>query len=527
MTLEEQLEALARAATAVREIGLEADADAAEAILARARARAGFPGTAYVLALAGGTGVGKSSLLNALAGEPVSTVRAVRPTTDRPIAWLPDAKRAELAALLEWVGAGEVATHADPSLGRVVILDLPDMDSVRLEHRRAVDELLPRLDAIAWVVDPEKYDDERLHAYLRSLSDHAARLRFVVNKADRLTDGERAELVEDLRRRLSASGLPGARIHVTSTATGDGIAALRADLAAQADAKAIVADKLLTDAVAARRELARALGVNVGAGWTALLDHDRRDAAERAAVDGALQVVDPPGLARQVQAAILGRARRSGGSLLGRAVGLLGWLTGQNRRRADPAGYLRDWRRRGSLGRVLNPVHAALVDAAQALPARSRPALLRTMGADEAEATISRALDDVARDTSTEVDVRGSLLWPVVGAVQLVVGAVFLLAVVWYVTLLVAGGQVPVGVAELPILGPVPLPLVLVVGSLAVSAMLGFVLSLHAGWIGRRIGRRLAERVRWAVVEAIETRALAGLDRIEEVRRVVAGTRDE
>src|SRR3954470_10940974 len=66
--------------------------------------RTGFPGDAYVLALVGGTGVGKSSLLNALAGSVVSPASARRPTTSEPIAWIPSGEREALAPLLEWLG---------------------------------------------------------------------------------------------------------------------------------------------------------------------------------------------------------------------------------------------------------------------------------------------------------------------------------------------------------------------------------------------------------------------------------------
>ncbi|HUF06996.1 MAG TPA: GTPase domain-containing protein [Candidatus Binatia bacterium] len=525
MTLEERLERLERAAGSVREIGLETEGEAAAAVVRRARERVGFPGAAYVLAFAGGTGVGKSSLLNALAGEPVSAVRATRPTTEQPLAWVAEDRRAELAGLLTWLGVRQVIGHADAELASVAIVDLPDVDSVRTEHRALVDELLPRIDSIAWVVDPEKYDDERLHAYLRSLDAHADRMRFVLNKADRLTDAERVALETDLRRRLAASGLPDARIHVVSAATGAGVAELRSSLAADADAKAIVADKLAADAREAHAALAHALGLD--AAYRPLLTDARRDEALREAVDGALRIVDPPGVARQVQAAVLNRARRSGGSLLGRAVALLGWMTGQRRRRADPAGYLRDWRGRGALGRVVNPVHAALVEAAQGVPAPSRPKILRALGADAAEASVSRALDEVARDAGSDLHVPGSLLWPAVGVVQLLVGAVFVLAVAWYATLYIAGGAVPVATLELPAVGPVPMPLLLLAGSVVVSALIGFLLSLHAGWIGRRRGQRLAARVRTAVAGEIDSAVMSGLARVETVRRELAGGRDE
>ncbi len=523
MTLDEQLNRLARGAEAARGVGLEEVAAEADAVVTRARERTGFPGPTYVLALAGGTGVGKSSLLNALAGKAVSAVRAVRPTTDEPIAWVAEDRRAELAPLMAWLGVRQVAEHADASLAGVAVLDLPDVDSIRTEHRSRVDELLPRIDAIAWVVDPEKYDDERLHAYLRSLSAHAPRMRFVLNKADRVAGGQREDLAADLRRRLAAAGIEAPRVYVVSALRGDGIDALRAELANEADAKGIVIGKLEADAREASAALADAVGVDVDAPVQPLLSVETRAAATRSAVEGALAVMDPRGLASQVRAAVLARARHTGGSLLGRIVALLLWMTGQQRRSADPAGYLRDWRRRGALGRAVNPVHGALVEASSRLPAGSRAAVLRSLGADETEAAVTAALDRVARDAGADLRLSGSILWPVIGVVQLAVGAVFGFAVAWYVTLFVSGGAVPVATVELPVLGPVPLPLVLLAGSIVVSAFLGLILSAHASWIGRRLGDRLAGRVRAEVAEAVETAGMAGLDRVEAARQTIGG----
>ena len=129
----------------------------------RRRERPGFPGNAYVLAFVGGTGVGKSSLLNGLAGAAVSAASVRRPTTTSPIAWVPAAERAALVPLLAWIGVEDVREHAGPDLGTVAILDLPDMDSVAAEHRARVEAILPRVDAVAWITDPEKYHDAALH----------------------------------------------------------------------------------------------------------------------------------------------------------------------------------------------------------------------------------------------------------------------------------------------------------------------------------------------------------------------------
>ena len=520
-TLAARLEALERAVADARDIGLSAVAERAAAVLERSRARAGFPGDAYVLVLAGGTGVGKSSVLNALAGEPVSEVRAVRPTTERPIAWVADERRAELAPLLEWLGIDRVVSHSQATLDRVAIVDLPDFDSVRTENRAVVDDLLPRVDALAWVLDPEKYDDERFHAYLRDRAAHASRMWFVLNKRDRVPATSRAELEGDVVRRLAEAGIDRPRVIPVSATAGDGIDGLRTALAGEADAKALVTARLATDARDALADVARALGVEPGP-YRPLLDPRRRDAAVGEAARGAVAIVDPPGVARQVRTAVMARARRRGGSLLSRAIGLVGWLTGRERRTADPAAYLRAWRGRGSLGRVMNPLRGMLLEASQAVPTESRAAVLRAIDADDLEPVIVRTLDRVTREAADAVEVPSSPLWFVLGAVQLVVGVAFAFAVAWYVTLFLAGGAVPVMTIDVPYLGPVPVPLLILAGSIAASAVLGFLLSVHAGFIGRRRAGRVAAHVRGAVTDAIGTEGTAGLDRLEAARARLA-----
>ncbi|HEY8815295.1 MAG TPA: GTPase, partial [Candidatus Dormibacteraeota bacterium] len=161
MSVDRCLANLDNAIEAANALGLEASA--AVATRDTARERLGFPSNAYVLALVGGTGVGKSTLLNAIAGEIVSPASARRPTTSGAIAWVPSSRGRELAGLLRWLGVSEVREHAGGALAEVAVLDLPDFDSIVPEHRDRVDALLPRVDAVAWIVDPEKYMDDVIH----------------------------------------------------------------------------------------------------------------------------------------------------------------------------------------------------------------------------------------------------------------------------------------------------------------------------------------------------------------------------
>ena len=522
--LDDRLARLREAVDAARDIGLEAEAAEARAVARRVARRAGFGGAVYVMALAGGTGVGKSSILNALARAEVSEVRALRPTTDRPLAWVAQGKRSEVEDLLEWLKVDQIVSHDDRTLEDVAVLDLPDVDSVRRQHRALVDLLLPRIDAVTWIVDPEKYDDARVHEYWRSLAAHADRLRFVLNKADLLSEGDRALVAEDLRRRLVGDGIPRPVIAVVSANTGEGIDRLRDDLADVAHAKVIVAAKLEADRAAAAEKLAASVGLAPDAGYRPLLPPPQREEAVEATVRGALDLIDPVGVGRQVRSAVLYKARIGGGSFIGRLVGLLGTLTGARHRSADPGRYLAAWRERGALGRVLNPLRATLVTAAEGLPPESRGRVLDAMGAPKAEAVLERALDGVARREGTEVEIPGSPVWPLIGGAQIVVGAVLLFAIAWIVTLFVSGGAVPVAAVDVPILGPIPMPLALAAAALLASALLAWALAAHAGWIGRRVAARVATGTATAVRDAIGREGFAGLDAVEESRRRIAAT---
>ncbi|MGH8925959.1 MAG: GTPase [Acidimicrobiia bacterium] len=514
--LSETLEALASGTEAARELGL--DTSSAERTAELVRRRSGFAGATYVIALAGGTGVGKSSLLNALAGSNISTVRTTRPTTSRPLAWVEENDRNDVKPLLDWIGVEDVISHLSHALTDVAILDLPDVDSVKVSNRATVDALLPRIDALYWVVDSEKYDDERLHGYLRQLSAHGERMVFLFNKAERLRDDEQRLLHEDFARRLSADGIAQPSIRMLSAQSGQGIEALRAELAGAADRKALLAAKLATDASSALGDLARKAGVDPAARPESVVDQRTRDRANRSAVAGALRVVDPAGVGRQVSSAVLNRARRQGGSLLVRVLALLSSLTGTRKRTADPEGYLTSWRQRGSLGHITNPIRRVVVDALAELPAGGRSQAMGALGFDDLEARLVAAIDQATRSSREAARPPRSSLWGLIGVIQLALGAVLLFAIAWYLMIIFGPGGIDVATVEVPNLGAVPMPLALVVGSLVASFIFGVLLSIHAGWIGRRQARRVAARVSEAVESTVTATAFGPIDRLDAAR---------
>ncbi len=211
-----------------------------------------------VVALAGATGSGKSSLFNHVVGLELSAVGARRPVTGAPHAclWGPDGA----GPLLDWLGiprhnqtARETALDADSQvdLRGLVLLDLPDHDSTELAHRLEVDRLVELVDLLIWVVDPQKYADEAVHTrYLRPLSRHAGVTVVALNQVDLLEPDEVTACRDDLRRLLDADGLRDARLIETSAVRGDGMAGLR---------------DLLTGAVAVRRAALQRLDADLDA----------------------------------------------------------------------------------------------------------------------------------------------------------------------------------------------------------------------------------------------------------------------
>ncbi|MGW3359135.1 GTPase [Streptomyces bungoensis] len=208
-------------------------------VLDEAAARRKLSGRHTVVAIAGATGSGKSQLFNALAGVAISETGVRRPTTAAPIAcsWSDGA-----ASLIDRLGIpGRLrrrplhSAEADGHLRGLVLVDLPDHDSAAVEHREQVDRILKLVDAVIWVVDPEKYADAMLHErYLRPMAGHAEVMFVVLNQIDRLPGEAADQVLDDLRRLLDEDGValgefgePGATVLALSALTGEGVGDLR------------------------------------------------------------------------------------------------------------------------------------------------------------------------------------------------------------------------------------------------------------------------------------------------------------
>lgn len=234
---------------------------------ADARRRLGYLGDTVVLGVAGGSGSGKSALVNALVGREVAGTGPVRPTTGDPLVALPSAPEPGIVELLDALGLHRRVVHDIDD--RLVLVDLPDVDSASAEHRRIVERLARRLDGLVWVLDPEKYNDQSIHV---GLLDSMVRLQrhvlLVLNQADRLAPADLKEVVDDAWKRLLADGFDDPKILPTAAAPRHGepygIDELREAITAMVQRKGTAIDKLIAEVGAARETLSVETGVRPG-----------------------------------------------------------------------------------------------------------------------------------------------------------------------------------------------------------------------------------------------------------------------
>ena len=236
----------------------EAGREEAATVAATARKRQDYFSDSVIVAIAGGTGSGKSSLLNALADQTIASTSALRPHTNTPLAWIPEGEPA-IAALVSDIGIEDVVVHTDgPGLA---IIDLPDLDSVDDDHRTLVERVLPRVDAVLWVFDPVKYHDPSIHAdFLAHLVAYEPVFTFVLNKIDRLDEAETEAVTTHLGVILSMDGYEDASVIPVAAAPPEegpiGIDALRSVLNETLVAKRADRAKLIEDLLQAGRRLA-------------------------------------------------------------------------------------------------------------------------------------------------------------------------------------------------------------------------------------------------------------------------------
>lgn len=451
-----------------------------------------------VVAIAGATGSGKSSIVNRFAGTELTKSSVRRPTTSatHAVVWGDDADAGPLLDWLEIPHRYQVHTEPSDPLNGLVLLDLPDHDSTAFEHRIEVDRLVELVDVLVWITDPQKYADAALHlGYIRPLASHAGILRFVLNQADRLDDGG-AAVTTDFARLLAEDGIAGANPIAVSALTGAGF-----DVFTQG----------LVDAITARN----AALVRVEA--------DLAEVAKGLVSDG--ELVDPQGkLANELisglsdasgadQAAeVAVRHHKRQGSLA------MGWpFTRWARRLAKKP--LADLPGPGRTSAAAPRADLALRDYAEGITADVEapwPRAVRTAAFEQRD----ELLDDLRQSVGREAVNAGSkpAWWQIIAWLQRLLAGAAIVGFVWLVTVAILGGFFMFDTE--PLLPPtpeaefIPIPSTLLILGVLIGLVLSLLVRLPLSLGAARRGRR----ARIAIEEQVESHARSRvIDRVQVV----------
>lgn len=469
-------------------------------------------GTANTLvALLGATGSGKSSVANALVGDPVATTGVRRPTTSSTLAcyWGDDG---DVHALLDWLEVknrhhvGSLAPHrgsnAESStesstgsdgdgLDGLVLLDVPDHDSVAVEHRLEMERIAEHADLLLWVTDHEKYADKAMHDYLRRLGQHGAVTAMALNKTDQLDAADVDRCRTDLRRLLADDGLDGAPVIAISATTGQGVDELRAELAAAVTRQRAVVDRLLADTRTAADGLATELGPDGGAD----------DVPDKVAKTLARELVGASGLSAVTHAVEAGHRRD--------AVARTGWPFTRWVRRLRPHPLRRLHLGQGTGGRSSIPevsgvqkarTEAAIRNAGSAVTDSLPPPwpdLIRDAAIPEAEVLNDR-LDRAISDSVRSQHSGNPRWWTAVNALQIGLAVAAVAGAVW-LGLLAFGAYLRLPDFPTPDVRGIPVPTGLLIGGIILGLLVAAVASRLAAVGARRRSRAVGKRAERAV----------------------------
>lgn len=165
-----------------------------------------------VVAFFGGTGVGKSTLLNRLAGQEIARTGVVRPTSREISAYLHESVKLRPLSEKLPIDKVRVITHGSERYRNVLWIDMPDFDSTDRSNHELALGWLPHIDVLIYVVSPERYRDDRgWRILLENERNHA--WVFAINQWDR---GHISQL-EDFRKLLAQAGFTNPLIYRTDS----------------------------------------------------------------------------------------------------------------------------------------------------------------------------------------------------------------------------------------------------------------------------------------------------------------------
>ncbi len=161
-----------------------------------------------IVAVVGGTNIGKSLLFNHLAGENASAVSRLAAGTKHPVclapaAWAEEVKlapRFKGFRLRAWEAAedplGECAEHmlywraGDNVPPRLLLLDTPDIDSDAQVNWQRADHVRQAADVLIAVLTQQKYNDAAVKQFFRKAADADKPVIVVFNQCDLDADAE-------------------------------------------------------------------------------------------------------------------------------------------------------------------------------------------------------------------------------------------------------------------------------------------------------------------------------------------------
>jgi energy-coupling factor transporter ATP-binding protein EcfA2 len=171
----------------------EAELNSADALFSNAGQRP------LIVAFLGGTGVGKSTLINRLAGKDIARTGVERPTSREVTLFYHQS--VALQQFPEHLPIDKVRTapHQDDVHKDVMWVDMPDMDSTEMENKALVLEWLAHVDVLVYVVSPERYRDNRAWQLLVAEGGKHAWL-FVMNQFDRGQPEQQVDFARQLHK---------------------------------------------------------------------------------------------------------------------------------------------------------------------------------------------------------------------------------------------------------------------------------------------------------------------------------------
>lgn len=513
-TISQRLTALEEVADLGEGVYPDAELEPVRRVIASANERRSLSAEHTVVGFFGATGSGKTSLFNAVVGEDLGKAAARRPTTSSPLAavWHPEGAE----ELLDWLGVedrrnrpGDFAANAGP----LILLDLPDFDSVEPIHREIATRLAGQVDILVWVTDPEKYADTIIHDhFIRPHAQHSAVTLAVLNKSDKLRPEDVRPVTTSLEQLLIDDGLKKITVIPTSAKTGTGVADIRSAIAKVASAHTAQTARLEADIASAIAPLGGKTKLAKVPDWA---KKDLDDALADAAGAGSIS-----------QATAAAYRKR-----LGQTTGwlLTSWML---RLRPDPLRRLGLREDADELGvhrssmPALDASHKAVANRGvreyAAVIADGLPARWADLLHDRTEGVVDKLPEQLDRAAAaTRLPAQPSKAWGIFTVIQWLALLAALVGVIWY--LLVAflpGALVPLLGEDLtPDVEGWPIPTLLILAGILLGILLGLLTAVFGGVIGAGVRSRTRRALRREVSEISEAEITAPLLQVRDQYR--------